>query len=188
MLSTLFIVFLKIGAFAFGGGYAVLPLIERFVITQQHWLSYKELTDLISLSQMTPGPIAINSATFIGTKVAGFPGALVATIGNVIPQFILMMVLGYFLFGGKPLRFLNKMLKGLKPAIVGLIAIAALSMVQSSLFTGGVWSWTDWSVNGVIGLMIGFFLYGKKKKDLLSTIAVSAVVGIVTYGIGYLWF
>ena len=97
-LLLLYITFLKIGAFAFGGGYAVLPLIQRYVVNDMKWLTIKELTDLVSLSQITPGPIGINSATFIGTKVASVPGAIVATIAEVTPSCILMLLLGYFLF------------------------------------------------------------------------------------------
>ena len=91
LLLELFLVFVQIGAFAFGGGYAVLPLIQKFVVEDRGWLSTAEMTDLVSLSQMTPGPIAINSATFVGTKLAGIPGAVVATMGNVLPQLILMI-------------------------------------------------------------------------------------------------
>ena len=93
VLLELYWVFLQIGAFAFGGGYAVLPLIQKFVVEDRGWMNLKEMTDLVSISQMTPGPIAINSATFVGTKVAGLPGAVVATLGNVTPQFILMTIL-----------------------------------------------------------------------------------------------
>lgn len=185
-MLKLYLIFLQIGAFAFGGGYAVLPLIERYVIIQQHWLNYKEMTDLISLSQMTPGPIAINSATFIGTKVAGIPGAIVATLGNVTPQFILMMALGYFLFSGRKLRFLDRILKGLKPAIVGLIAIATLSMMESSLFNKGAWSLTDWSILGVVGFVIGFYFYRGKKLSLIQLIMVSALTGFLLHGISLL--
>ena len=97
-MIALFLVFVKIGCFAFGGGYAVIPLISKFVVEENAWLSMKELIDLISISQMTPGPIAINSATFVGQKVYGLVGSIIATAGFVLPQLVLMLVLGYFLF------------------------------------------------------------------------------------------
>ena len=178
----LYTVFLKIGAFAFGGGYAVLPLISRFIIEEQHWLSVKGLTDLVSLSQMTPGPIAINSATFIGTKVAGLPGAIVATLGNITPQCILMMILGYVLFRGRKIRFLDKILKGLKPAIVGLIAVATVSMLQSSLWhMTASGEMTQLSLLGCLGFVLGFTLYRKKKADLIRIVLFAAVFGIVLH-------
>ncbi|SDI16867.1 chromate transporter [Proteiniclasticum ruminis] len=177
VLLELYFVFLQIGAFAFGGGYAVLPLIQRFVVEERGWMSIKEMTDLVSLSQMTPGPIAINSATFVGTKVAGVPGAIVATLANVTPQFILMMILAYFIFRDKKIGFLDKMLKGLKPGIVGLIAIAAISMMESSLFEGAV-SVSNISVVAVAAFIIGFFLKLSKRFDLIVLIVIGAFIGI----------
>lgn len=172
----LFAVFFQIGALAFGGGYAALPLIQRYVVEQNAWLSIAEFTDLVSLSQMTPGPIAINAATFVGTKVAGIPGAVVATLANVTPQFILMMTLGYFLFGGKKIGFLSKLLKGIRPAIVGLIAIATISMIRSSLWIGADLSWM-----GIVGFIVGLVLYGFKKMDLIKLIGLSALLGVVIH-------
>ena len=89
----LFLSFLQIGLFSFGGGYAAMPLIQGQVVTAHGWLSMSEFTDLITISQMTPGPIAINSATFVGTRIAGMPGALAATAGCVLPSCILVTLL-----------------------------------------------------------------------------------------------
>lgn len=175
----LFWVFFKIGLFAFGGGYAALPLIEDFVVNQYAWLTMDEMVDLISLSQMTPGPIAINAATFVGTKVAGIPGALIATFGNVTVPFILMMILGYFLFGGKEIKFLDKILAGLKPAIVGLIAVAAISMFQSSLFTKGIFHIESVNWFAAIGFIIGVIFYSSKKMSVIQLILLGAGVGII---------
>lgn len=182
-MLTLFFTFLKIGAFAFGGGYAVLPLIETYVVRQHEWLSMQGLTDLVSLSQITPGPIAINSATFIGTKVAGLPGALVATLGNVLPQFMLMMILGYFIFQGKSLPFLKNILKGLRPTIVSLIAIATLSMLTASLYHSGQFQIQGINVLGVVGFAIGFFFYRKKTLSVIQLVLLSVAVGLVLHGL-----
>lgn len=178
ILLELFLVFVQIGAFAFGGGYAVLPLIQRFVVEERGWLSMKEMTDLVSISQMTPGPIAINSATFVGTKVAGIPGAIVATMGNVLPQFILMMILAYFIFRDRKIAFLEKMLKGLKPGIVGLIAIAAISMFRNSLFTGANLSLAALSPVAAAAFIVGFGLRLSKRFDMVQLIAIGALMGI----------
>ena len=187
-LALLYLTFLKIGAFAFGGGYAVLPLIAQYVVQEQGWLTTKGLTDLVSLSQMTPGPIAINSATFIGTKVAGIPGAIIATLGNVTPQFILMMILGYFLFSRhQEMPWLDRILKGLKPAIVSLVGLAALDMVTASLFTDGVWSLSSLSLAGVIGFAIGFVFYARKRLGVIGIVLVSAMTGDVLYSMAVVW-
>lgn len=184
-LWTLYLVFLQIGAFAFGGGYAVLPLISEYVVHEQGWLSTAGLTDLVSLSQMTPGPIAINAATFIGTKMAGIPGAIVATLGNVTPQFILMMTLGYFLFTRhQEMPWLDRILKGLKPAIVSLVGLAALDMMSASLFIGESWTFSALSLGGVIGFVIGFALYRKKRLGVIGVVLVSAFGGVLLHTVG----
>ncbi|NLB22194.1 MAG: chromate transporter [Clostridium sp.] len=179
ILLKLFLVFVQIGAFAFGGGYAVLPLIQRFVVEERGWMTVKEMTDLVSISQMTPGPIAINSATFVGTKVAGLPGAVVATLGSVLPQFIIMMILAYFIFQDRKIGFLDKMLKGLRPGIVGLIGIAAISMFQNSLFVNGNIVLSALQPVAVAAFIIGFGLRLTKRFDMIQLIAVGAMLGIV---------
>lgn len=173
LLIKLYLIFFQIGALAFGGGYAVLPLIQRYIVEQEGWLKLSEMTDLVSISQMTPGPIAINSATFVGTKIAQLPGAIVATIGVVTPQFILMMVLAYFIFKDKKILFLEKILKGLRPGIVGLIAVAAVTMFQSSLFPNN-----SFSLVAGITFVAGFYLKWFKKMDLMILIIIGAVMGI----------
>jgi chromate transporter len=92
----LFWSFLQIGLFSFGGGYAALPLIEDQVVTINNWLTQEEFIDLFSISQMTPGPIAINAATFVGQKVGGFTGALVATFGNILPSCVILIIIAHF--------------------------------------------------------------------------------------------
>lgn len=106
----LFLSFLQIGAFSFGGGYAAMPLIQSQIVDLHHWLDFKEFTDLITISQMTPGPIAINSATFVGTKIAGIPGAIAATIGCILPSCILVTIIAYFYLKYRHMRFLQNIL------------------------------------------------------------------------------
>lgn len=184
----LFVTFLKIGAFAFGGGYAVLPLIQQYVVAEKAWINLSEMTDLISISQITPGPIAINSATFIGTKVAGVPGAIVATLGNVLPQFILMMILGHFLFGGKDLPFLGKILKGLRPVIAGLVSLVAITMIKSTLFVN-IQSFSSFQFNylGLIGFAVGLYFYAKGKLGIVGLVILSVVIGLGVHAISLLF-
>ena len=128
----LFLSFLQIGAFSFGGGYAAMPLIQSQIVDLHHWISFKEFTDLITISQMTPGPIAINSATFVGTKIAGIPGAIAATIGCILPSCILVTIIAYFYLKYRHLRFLQNILNYLRPAVVALIATAGVTIMISS--------------------------------------------------------
>lgn len=136
-----------------------------------------EFTDLVSISQMTPGPIAINSATFVGTKIHGLAGAIIATLGAVTPQFILMMVLGYFLFTkNRHFTILDKILNGIRPGVVGLILIAAISMTESSLFPNGFHKGIE--IIPAITFVIGCIAYARK-TDLIKLIGVGALCGVV---------
>lgn len=120
----LFLSFLQIGAFSFGGGYAAMPLIQSQVVDHHGWLTMQEFTDLITISQMTPGPIAVNSATFVGIQIAGPLGALVATLGCILPSCIFVTALAYIYMKYRKMSLLQGILGSLRPAVVSLIAIA----------------------------------------------------------------
>jgi chromate transporter len=133
MLIALFFSFAKIGAFSFGGGYAMIPLISREIVGARAWLSMTEFVDVIALSQATPGPIAINSATYVGYKVAGFWGSVAATVGVVFPSFLIMMALGYLFFRYRDVGFVKDIFKGVRPVVISLILAAALSVASTSI-------------------------------------------------------
>ena len=176
-MLNLFLIFFKIGCFAFGGGYAVIPLISKYVVEENAWISTKEFIDLISISQMTPGPIAINSATFVGQSVSGIIGSIVATAGLVLPQFVLMMILGYFLFSkNKKFKIMDYSLLGIKAGVVSLIFITTLKLFQSSVFPEG-FKLDGMSLAALISFVLGFLLY-LKKIDLFKLIGLGAVIGI----------
>ena len=118
----LFWSFIQIGLFSFGGGYAAMPLIQGQVVTTHGWLSMAEFTDLITISQMTPGPIAVNSATFVGLKIAGVPGAVVATLGCILPSCIIVTILAKLYLKYRKLDMLQGILHSLRPAVVAMIA------------------------------------------------------------------
>lgn len=130
----LFLSFLQIGAFSFGGGYAAMPLIQNQVVQLHPWLSQSEFTDLITISQMTPGPIAVNSATFVGTRIAGMPGALAATAGCVLPSCILVTLLAKIYLKYRNLSLLQGVLKSLRPAVIAMIAAAGVSILVTSFW------------------------------------------------------
>lgn len=179
ILIELYLTFFQIGATAFGGGYAVLPLIDSFVVKEKGWLSIVEMTDVVSISNMTPGPIAINAATFVGTKLAGLPGSIAATMGVASPSFILMMILGYFLFSSnRKLAFIDKILLMLKPAIVGLIGIAAINMTRNSIFADGIIAMSNFNIVAFICFIVGLVLY-MRQMNLTKLIGLGAALGIV---------
>ncbi len=129
----LIIAFLQVGALSFGGGYAALPLIQHIIVDKYHWLSQLEMTDIITISQLTPGPISINAASFVGTKLGGILGSICATVGNVLPQFILLLLLSRYWFKGGDTAIIDKVLKGLRPGVVGLILTASLRVIHNAL-------------------------------------------------------
>lgn len=130
----LFLSFLQIGAFSFGGGYAAMPLIQDQVVARHGWLSAAEFTDLITISQMTPGPIAINSATFVGTRIAGAGGAAAATFGCVLPSCILVTLLARLYLRYRNLTLLQEILRFLRPAVIAMIAVSGISILTTAFW------------------------------------------------------
>ena len=162
MLIKLFISFFKIGLFSFGGGYAALALIQQEVVVENGWLGLGEFNDLITISQMTPGPIALNSATFVGQRVAGFPGSLAATMGCILPSAIIVGALSYFYKKYKDLDLMTDVLKFLRPAIVVMILIAGLDILKTALFDVNAVAIANLDFK-MLGIFIGAFIIMQKK-------------------------
>ncbi len=137
ILFQLFLIFFQIGALSFGGGYAAMPLIQAQVIENYHWLTQKDFSDLISLSEMTPGPIAVNSATFVGNMVAGIPGSFFATLGVILPSCIFVTLLSIIYTKYRNLALMKGILKFLRPAVVAMIFTAGLKVLIPALFDSG---------------------------------------------------
>lgn len=182
ILIDLFITFLIIGISAFGGGYAVMPLIQNYIVDSRHWITMNELADITSLSQMTPGPIMINAATFVGIKVGGNIGGLIATLGSVLPSFILVLVLGYLFAKHGNLHFIQNIMKGLRPTIVGLIAVAALTLFITSIFIlNPEGSFIGVEMTALISFIVALFISIKTKFDTLVIVLVGAMIGAISY-------
>ena len=142
----LFWSFLQIGLFSVGGGYAAMPLIQAQTVQLHGWLTMNEFTDLVTIAEMTPGPIAVNSATFVGIRIAGLPGALVATLGCIFPSLFIVSLLAFIYYRYKNLSILQSVLASLRPAVVALIASAGLSILLQVAFGGAQMSLvsTNW--------------------------------------------
>jgi chromate transporter len=182
----LFLTFFKIGALTFGGGYAMLPFMQQEVMVN-NWMSEEELLNFIAVAESTPGPVAINMATFIGMTVGeefgligGFFGAFCATLGVVMPSFIIIMLVARFYNKYKNSFFVNGCLKGLRPVVVGLIASAVISLGNGVFFPSGFEiSALDFSfVCSILIFGLTVFLAFKKKSPILL-ILLSAGLGIV---------
>lgn len=179
MLIKLFISFLKIGLFSFGGGYAALPLIQQEVVTQNGWLGVSEFNDLITISQMTPGPIALNSATFVGQRVAGFPGSLAATIGCILPSAIIVGALSYFYKKYKDLDLMTEVLKFLRPAIVVMILIAGIDILKTALFDVNPVAMENLDLKMLGIFVIAFIIMQKKDIDPIKVMLASGAIYLV---------
>lgn len=178
----LFISFLQIGLFSIGGGYAAMPLIQQQIVEVNNWLTMTEFTDLITIAEMTPGPIAINSATFVGTRIAGLGGALIATLGCVLPSFIIVLTLAKLYYKYKNLTIVQGILGGLRPVVVAMIASAGLSILITAF-------WGEGGINNImninyiaVGLFaLGLFLLKKFKPNPIYVMIGCGLIGMIVY-------
>ena len=178
----LFISFLQIGLFSFGGGYAAMPLIQNQVVNLHHWLSLSEFTDLITISQMTPGPIAINSATFVGEKIAGVPGAIVATLGCIMPSIIIVTIIAYFYMKYRDLDSLQSVLKTLRPAVVAMIASSGVSILVTAFFgESGLIVMKNLKIQMVVIFVICMVLLMKFKMSPVFVMILAGILNVMQY-------
>jgi len=189
IILELFLVFLKVGSVSFGGGIGMLAII-RDEVTSRGWMAESELLNMVAVSESTPGPIAVNIATFIGSEQGGILGALAATLGVIIPSFIIILIIAALI--GNLLKFagVKAFLGGLRPCVVGLIIATAITMLLSSLigfttYNGGV----NVDVRGIIIfaiLVAAAFIIKKafkKNPSPIVMILISAGLGMIFYGI-----
>ena len=182
ILLQLFLSFLQIGAFSFGGGYAALPLIQEQVVTQHGWLSRSEFTDLITISQMTPGPIAVNSATFVGIRLAGFLGALAATFGCILPSCILVTVLSYLYLKYRKMSMLQGVLETLRPAVVSMIAAAGVSILITAFWNDAV-SFMSTKWDSIVIFVVAVWLLKKKNWNPILVMVLSGFAKLAVQGV-----
>lgn len=181
----LFWSFVQVGLFCVDGGYASMPLIQAQVIDVHGWLSMSEFIDIFTISQMTPGPIGINAATFVGMKVAGFLGAIVATLGFVTPSFILGIILAKLFFKYGNIGVIKGILNGLRPAVVALICSAGMSFIFLALFNTEKMpiNVADIDYLGLFVLIVAFIAV-RKKVGIIKILAGSGVLGLILGLIG----
>lgn len=128
----IFYSFFKIGAFTIGGGYAMIPLIEKEVVDKKQWINREDFLDMLALSQSAPGPIAINTAVFVGYKMAGIPGMIFAVLGSVLPSFLIILIIASFFVGIKDNAAVERVFNGIRPAVVALIAAPVIRLGKAA--------------------------------------------------------
>ena len=179
----LFWSFFQVGLFSIGGGYAAMPLIQNQVVDIHPWLTMTGFADIMAIAEMTPGPIALNAATFVGIQVAGLPGALIATVGCIFPSCVIVMALAYVYYRFRGLSIVQGVLAGLRPAVIAMIASAGISLLILALY-GQRTLPADATGVDLIALLIFlgcFFVLRKWKPSPIKVMAGAALAGIVLY-------
>jgi len=177
----LFYTFFKIGLFGFGGGYAMLSLIQGEVVTRYEWLTAQEFTDIVAISQMTPGPIGINSATYVGFSATGSVwGSIVATFAVTLPSFILMLTISKFFLKYQKHPIVAAVFAGLRPAVVGLIAAAALVLMNAENFSSPKENMYQFVISCLL-FVCAFIATYKFKMNPILLIIVCGIIGLFVY-------
>ena len=174
----IFLNFLKIGLFAFGGAYAVIPLVEEQMVTNTGWMSFTEFSDLVAIDELTPGPIIINSSTFIGMKLAGIPGAIAATLGCVLPGFIIALTLIHLYSKYKEIPMISEAINILKCMSVALIFSVLLKMFMNAVFPEGLGSI---NILSLVMVAASFYVLRKYKTNPLLVMLGCGCINMLVY-------
>ncbi len=179
ILLQLFLSFLQIGAFSVGGGYAAIPLIQDQAVNIHNWISLQQFTDLITIAEMTPGPMAINSATFIGIKMGGVLGGIVATLGVILPSMILVTLLAHLYYKYHNLDIMQGVLSSLRPAVVALIFGAAVSLFMMALWNVSKIGDVVLANTDVVSAVLFVLAFVALRKTKLNPIVVMFACGVI---------
>lgn len=183
LLLQLFFSFIQVGLFSIGGGYAAIPLIQNQIVSTHHLMTLEEFTDLITIAEMTPGPISINSATFVGIRLAGIPGAVLCTIGCILPSFFICLTLAHFYYKYRSFSGVQTVLAALRPAVAALITSAGLSILLLGLFQAekSAVVLSDFRVVEGILFLGSLFILRKFKVSAIAIIFGAGVIGTAIY-------
>ena len=183
LLLKLFFAFMQVGLFSVGGGYAAIPLIQEQIVNIHKLMTMEEFTDLITVAEMTPGPISINSATFVGMRIAVSPGVLICTVGCIIPSFCICLTLAHFYYKYRTVSGVQVVLGSLRPAVVALIASAGASILMLGLFQAELGDIILREIRGVelVIFVLSLLVLRKFKVSAITIILGSGVVGTIVY-------
>ena len=183
LLLKLFFAFIQVGLFSVGGGYAAIPLIQEQIVNIYGLMTLEEFSDLITVAEMTPGPISINSATFVGMRIAGIPGVLICTLGCILPSFCICLTLAHFYYKYRTVSGVQVVLGSLRPAVVALIASAGASILMLGLFQAEIKEvvLSDIRYVELGSFAVALFLLRRYKVSAITIILGSGVVGTVIY-------
>lgn len=178
LLFQLFFAFLQVGLFSVGGGYAAIPLIQEQIVDLYGLMSLEEFSDLVTVAEMTPGPISINSATFVGMRLAGVPGVLLCSIGCVIPSFLICLILAHIYYRYRSVGGVQIVLGSLRPAVVAMIASAGASILMLGLFQA-----ENIRLVELVIFVVALVLLRRYRVGAISIILGSGVLGTAVYAL-----
>ncbi|MDD6845291.1 MAG: chromate transporter [Clostridia bacterium] len=183
ILLKLFFAFIQVGLFSVGGGYAAIPLIQEQIVDIYGMMTLEEFSDLITVAEMTPGPISINSATFVGMRVAGIPGVIICSVGCIIPSFCICLILAHFYYKYRSVKGVQVVLSAMRPAVVALIASAGASILMLALFQSEIQNLVieNFRIVEFVIFAVALFLLRKFKMNAITIILGSGVVGTIVY-------
>lgn len=183
ILLKLFFAFIQVGLFSVGGGYAAIPLIQEQIVDIYGMMTLEEFSDLITVAEMTPGPISINSATFVGMRVAGIPGVIICSVGYIIPSFCICLILAHFYYKYRSVKGVQVVLSAMRPAVVALIASAGASILMLALFQSEIQNLVveNFRIVEFVIFAVALFLLRKFKMNAITIILGSGVVGTIVY-------
>ncbi len=183
LLLQLFVAFLQVGLFSVGGGYAAIPLIREQIVNIYGLMTLEEFSDLITVAEMTPGPISVNSATFVGMRVAGVPGVIICTLGCILPSVCICLALAYFYYKYRTVKGVQTVLGALRPAVIALIGSAGMSILFLALFQAEL---SEIELSNIRYVELGIFvvslyLLRKYKFSAITIIFGSGIIGTILY-------
>ncbi|MDO4438925.1 MAG: chromate transporter [Eubacteriales bacterium] len=176
---TLLFSFIQVGLFSIGGGYVAIPLIQNQAVNIHNWLTMDEFSNLVTIAEMTPGPIALNAATFVGTRIAGLSGAIVATFGCILPSLIIVSLLSYIYRKYKEMKLLTYVLSFLRAAVIALIASAGLNILKLVCFVDGNMIYEELQFRNILIFILAFLLLMKKKSNPILVMCLAGLVGVI---------
>ena len=181
----LFLSFLQVGMFSVGGGYAAIPLIQEQIVNIHGLMTLEEFSDLITVAEMTPGPISINSATFVGMRIAGIPGVLLCSIGCIIPSFCICLILAHFYYKYRTVGGVQVVLGAMRPAVVALIGSAGASILMLGLFQAELQDVVLSNIRYVelAIFVVSLYILRKYKASAIAIILGSGVIGTAIYAV-----
>lgn len=181
MIWTLFFSFIQVGLFSVGGGYAAIPLIQDQIVNIHKLMTIEQFSDLITIAEMTPGPISINSSTFVGMQLGGIPGVLLCTIGCIIPSFIICLLLAHFYYKYRNFNGVQIVLSAMRPAVVSLIGSAGLSILLIAIFKNGIVRVENIQSIELVLFAVCLFILRKYKTNPILIILGSGCIGTILY-------